>query len=96
MEYDEKDSIKFIRTTTGDLLSSYDDDQIINIIDIVWDWQDENGFLDIDPENPDDEIDIDKLTSHALKLLSRDKGNLIAPEHVAPIIKAELKFEDTL
>ncbi len=95
MVYDETDAIRYIRSKTGERLTEYDDDQILNIIDIVWDWQEANGFLDIDADDTDDDIDPAAIASHALNLLRKDKGNLVKPEDVLPIIEAELEFENT-
>nr|MBD5376440.1 hypothetical protein [Bacteroides sp.] len=93
--YDEQEAIQFIRTSTGSILDCYDDDQILNIIDIVWDWQEANGYLEIDADD-DDEIDVAALTDHAVHLLRKDKGNEVKDEHVRLIVEAELEFEDSL
>ena len=96
MAYDESDAIKYIREKSGNLLDCYDDDQILNIIDIVWDWQEANGYLEIDADDADEEIDIQALTDHAIHLLHKDKGNLVKDAHVRPVIEAELEYEDSI
>lgn len=96
MAYDESDAIKYIREKTGNLLDAYDDDQILNIIDIVWDWQEANGYLEIDADDADDEIDVQALADHAIHLLYKDKGNLVKDAHVRPVVEAELEYEDTI
>lgn len=96
MEYDEDKAIEFIRQTTGLPPSRYDDDQILNIIDMIWDWQEANGFLEIDPGDDDDEIDITAVTAYVNRLLAKDKGNIVSPEDVAVIVSAELQYEDML
>lgn len=96
MAYDESDAIKYIREKTGNLLDGYDDDQLLNIIDIVWDWQEANGYLEIDADDADDEIDVQALADHAIHLLHKDKGNLVKDAHVRPVIEAELEYEDTI
>lgn len=96
MTYDENEAIRHIRKQTGNLLDPFDDDQILNVIDIVWDWQEANGYLDIDAGDDDDEIDVGALTAHALHLLGKDKGNKLPPECVRPLIEAELEFEDSV
>jgi hypothetical protein len=96
MEYDETKAIEFIRQSTEHMLDEYDDDQILNVIDIVWDWQEENGFLDIDADPGDDEIDTSKVTEYAIRLLAKDKGATLRPEVVGPIVEAELKYEEQL
>lgn len=55
-EFDEKEAIKAMRTAISEEKSRlYDDDELLNIIDIIWDWYDDQGLLDIDAE-ADDEI----------------------------------------
>lgn len=47
--FDEDDAIAFIRTQVGEEISSlYDDDEILNVIDIIWDFYESNGMLEID------------------------------------------------
>lgn len=96
MGYDEQSSINYIRHSTGDLLAAYDDDQILNIIDMVWDWQDANGFLDIDAGADAPEINVADVVAYCRRMLGRDSGNRVATEHIEPIVVAELEFEDSI
>lgn len=98
--FDEDDAIAYIRTQIGEAVSSqYDDDEILNVIDIIWDFYESNGMLDIDFSEDDDEdaeVDRDRLLSTVRRTLAKDKGAKIAPEHVEPIVNAELAYEDSL
>lgn len=96
MEYNEFDEIAYIRKKVEDLPAEYDNDQLLNILDIIWDWQEDNGFLDIDTEDDMSPEDIEKLDAHAKKLLTKDKGNIVKPQHVMPIIVAALEYEAQL
>ena len=97
MSYEESDAIRYIRSKSQGGLGDYDDDQLLNIIDIVWDWQEANGYLDIDSElDDDDDIDIDALTDHAIHLLHKDKGNVVRDCDVRLIVEAELEYEATI
>lgn len=96
MEYNEFDEIAYIRKKVADLPAEYDDDQLLNILDIIWDWQEDNGFLEIDVEDDMGPDDIKHLEAHANKLLAKDKGNLVQPQHVMPIIIAAIEFEAQL
>lgn len=96
MEYNEFDEIAYIRKKVEDLPAEYDNDQLLNILDIIWDWQEDNGFLDIDTEDDMSPEDIEKLDAHAKKLLAKDKGNIVKPQHVMPIIVAALEYEAQL
>ena len=49
MEYDENIAIKKIREFLNDTSNSlYDDDEILNVIDMIWDFYEENGMLELD------------------------------------------------
>lgn len=96
MEYNEFDEIAYIRKQVADLPAEYDNDQLLNILDIIWDWQEENGFLDIDAEDDMGPEEIGQLEAHAKKLLAKDKGNLVQPQHLKDIITAALEFEAQL
>ena len=80
--------------------ASLDDDEFINILDMIFDWEEENGLDDIDPD--DDDIDNDRtalvaaLTAHVTKMLARDKGASFPVEYVTAAIEAELDYEDEI
>lgn len=97
MEFDEDKAIEFIRANAGVDTSAYDDDQLLNVIDIIFDWYEENGLLDLDfSDDDDEEVDTEALTAHVRKMLAKDKGATIEREHVEAIVLAELKYEDSL
>lgn len=79
-----------MRKTTG---TAYDDDQLLNIIDIIFDYYEDNGQLDIDS---DADFDVDDLIAHVSRMLAKDKGNAVAPVDVAALVNAELAYEDQL
>lgn len=94
MEFDEQEAIKYIKQATG---LKYDDDQLLNIIDIIWDWYEDHGMLDISFDDDDnDEIDIDALRAHVIKMLRKDRGATITLEDIPAIVDAELAYEKTL
>ena len=70
-EFDEKQAICEMRKSLSPESSMlYDDDEILNIIDIIWDWYDDNGLLDINTETDDEDVNTDALIKHVRKLLS--------------------------
>lgn len=74
----------------------YDDDEILNIIDIIWDWYDDNGLLDIDTEADDEEVNTEALIKHVRKMLSKDTDSPVKPEDIEPLVMAELRYEQSL
>ncbi|MCM1138522.1 MAG: hypothetical protein NC453_08125 [Muribaculum sp.] len=97
MEFDEKQVIKEMREAISEESSKlYDNDEILNVVDIIWDWYDDQGLLDIDSEADDDEINVDALIKHVTKMLSKDKLSPILQSDIEPLVMAELRYEQTL
>ncbi|MCM1450864.1 MAG: hypothetical protein NC102_01210 [Clostridium sp.] len=97
MEFDEKDAIAFIRGRLPHLSGDINDDEILNVIDIIWDYYDENGFLDLDlsDDGPDD-LDTADLIAYAQRLNAKDRQSPMTTEDIEAIVKAELDYEDSL
>lgn len=94
--FDEDMAVEFIRKTMPtDKQSKYSDDQILYVIDIMYDWYDKNGFLSMDSD-AEEEADIEKMVSYVKKELARDKQSGIDPADVSLIVKGELEYEETL
>jgi glutathionylspermidine synthase len=97
MEFDEIKAIEFIRANAAGVDSSkYDDDQLLNVIDIIWDYYEDHGLLDITLDDDDEEVDVDALVKHVAKMLAKDKGAVIALDDVKSIVEAELEYENSL
>ena len=99
MEYDENIAIKQIRKVLSDKSNAiYNDDEILNVIDMIWDFYDENGMLDIDLEDgEDDSVAIySELCDYVIRMLKKDKEAKILPEDVPAIVKAEVDYELSL
>ena len=49
MKFDEDDAVNFIRETLPESVSDkYSDDEILYVIDTIWDWYEKNGYLSLD------------------------------------------------
>lgn len=96
-EFDEKDAIKAMRAAISDENSAlYDDDELLNVIDIIWDWYDDQGLLDIDAEADDEDVNTDALIKHVGKMLAKDSDSPIKHEDIEPLVSAELRYEQSL
>lgn len=93
MEYDENDAIEFIVKKIG---IKIEEDEILNIIDIIWDYYEDNGMLDISMDNDEDESDITTLIAHVVKIVSKDKSSNLEKDVIAQIVEAELAYEESL
>ncbi len=98
MEFDETKAIEFMRAhVQGEWQNMYDDDQLLNIIDIIWDFYEDSGMLDMNTAFDDsDDPTVEQIIAHVAKMLSKDKGAIIAREHIAPLVEAELAYEDSI
>lgn len=99
-EFDENDVLNRIRKALpSQAAASYSDDDLLNIVDMIWDYYEINGLLDVDAEVDSDYEEIDivaELTDYAKRMLKKDKACEINPEHLPAIITAELEYEDYL
>lgn len=99
MDYNEQEAIKYIRSKmTADALTGVDDDEILNVIDIIWDYYEDKGLLDIDLSDDDDDdvIDLDELVAYVTKMVTKDKKCPLRLENVRALVEAEIEFEDML
>ena len=96
--FDEDSAIKAIRAhLPAEKSTYYTDDQILNIIDMIWDFYEENGLLEIDEDEDIEESALfDDLLRYVRKLLQKDKESGIAPEDVENIVRAEIDYENSL
>ncbi|MCM1035906.1 MAG: hypothetical protein NC406_01095 [Bacteroides sp.] len=99
MDFDENDAVKYIRTHIAPEVSElYDDNELLNLIDIIFDYYEANGLLDIDADDDSDEEDVavDEVADYARRMLARDKGARLSPAHVVPMIEAYFEYESSL
>ena len=97
-KFDEDNAVKFIRASIPQEVSEkYDDDEILCIIDIIWDYYEKKGFLSINLDETEEEVlDIDDLTKYVKKEVKNDKELIMDPKDTELIVKAELNYEESL
>ena len=100
MEFDENKCIDYINSRLAEAgRAPYDDDEILNIVDMVYDYYDSRGLLDIDDEGEDtperSSLEAD-LVAYVQTMLRRDKRSVVRPDDVEIIVAAELDYEDSL
>ena len=94
MEYDEQDAVNYIINKVG---SDIDEDDILNIIDIIWDYYEDNGMLEISADLETDSQSLVKdLISHVIEIISKDKSQTLTADVISKIILAELEYEESL
>lgn len=98
MDFDEQQAIKYIREHCPGL-PNYDDDEYLNVIDMIFDFYESNGLLDIsldDDDDDDDDVDIAEIIDYVQRMVRKDKGSKLSTDHVEPIVTAYLEYEDSL
>ena len=96
MEYDEDESVKFIRKSLPEeMQKEFSDDEINYIVDLVYEFYEEKGFLFVD-DDKDIEIDEDELLDYVIKNARKDKIREFSDEQIEAIVAGELAYCDTL
>lgn len=97
--FDEDRAVAFIRNKLKEndtVTTNYKSDDILEVIDIIWDYYEDNGMLDLETATDDataDNVGKDELIAHVTKMLSKDKNTRIQASDVAAIVNAELEYE---
>ena len=98
MKFDEDDAVNFIRETLPESVSDkYSDDEILYVIDTIWDWYEKNCYLSLDTEVTDDGLlDEEQLVAYVRKEIRNDKEIMMDPDDVGLIVKGELQYEESI
>ena len=96
--FDEENAVKFIRNELSAVANEkYDDDDILCVIDIIWDYYENKGLLSLNADTTDEEVlDIDDLTEYVKKEIKKDNELVMDPKDIETIVKAELDYEESL
>ncbi|OJU56127.1 MAG: hypothetical protein BGN96_14965 [Bacteroidales bacterium 45-6] len=98
LNYDEDDAVRFIQKhLPQEMKGKFTDDEINYVIDIVYDFYDEKGFMNEETdEDSTVEIDEEELIQYVLKSIKKDKIKPFIEEEVTSIIQGELDYSDSL
>lgn len=98
LKFDEDNAIKFIREYIPQSVSEkYDDDEILFVIDTIWDWYERNGYLTLDANVTDEEsVDISKLVAYVRKEVANDGELVMDPDDIGLIVEGEVKYEESI
>ena len=95
-DYDEGDSVKFIRNyLPQELKEKFSDDDINYIIDLIYEYYEEKGFMD---DEADDEVNIDEdeLIDYVIKNANRHGFPNVEPDEIQFVVQGELGYCDSL
>lgn len=97
--YDENDAVEFINKALKEKgRPVYTEDEILNVIDMIWDYYEENGLLEIDDDfEADEDEDISsELCFYITRMLKKDTHAKIQAEDIPTIVEAEIAYEDSV
>lgn len=92
MEYNESDAIKYIQKQLSQNLK---EDDILNIIDLIWDYYESKGLLEISLEDDEDE-DIESIINYVINNITNRISFIEDDNLIRQIIYAEIEYEKTL
>lgn len=98
MEFDENKAVTFINDALiKEGRAPYPEDEILNIIDMIWDFYEENGLLEIDLDDDEEDLpDVEEIQEYVTRMLRKDKGAKVDTADLSIIINAELDYEESL
>lgn len=98
MEFDEQKAIEFINRRLAEQgRKPYDDDEVFNVIDMIWDYYEENGLLELESDPDDDPDDVEsEVVDYVVRMLKKDRNAAVLPEDVPLMVRAEMDYEDTI
>jgi hypothetical protein len=95
--FDENDAIKFIREyIPKNIKNKYSDNDILLLMDTMYDFFDEEDDDDFDEENFDDEAYLNNIVNYVKKSIRKDPENAIEMDDVKHLVMGELEYEATL
>ena len=95
--FDENDAIKFIREYIPEnIKNKYSDNDILLLMDTMYDFFDEEDDDDFDEENFDDEAYLNNIVNYVKKSIRKDPENAIEMDDVKHRVMGELEYEATL
>lgn len=92
--YDEEESVDFIQNyLPPELKEKFGVDDIYYIVDIIYDFYEQKGFLD---EENDVEIDEDELIAYVIESIRKDGIIKFTPEEITYVVQGELGYCESI
>lgn len=94
-EYDEDEAVKLMCAAAG-LSGDEATDAAFEVLDIIYDYYDANGELEIDAEGGDDDCAAPISDYVAAQLAKSPAAMALSTEQIAKMVIAELEYEDSI
>ena len=98
MEFDESNAVAFINDRLREAgRNPYPEDEVLNVVDMIWDFYEENGLLDVDADDDAEDEDIEPdMIDYEIRMLRKDKHATVDPADVPLMVRAEVDYEDSV
>lgn len=98
MEFDELKAVEAMNNALREAgRTPYDTDEVLNVVDMIWDFYEENGLLDLESDPDDDPDDIEQeVADYVRRMLRKDSAAAVLPEDVDILVRAEMAYEDSV
>ncbi|MCM1290652.1 MAG: hypothetical protein NC201_00205 [Prevotella sp.] len=97
--FNEEDAVRFIRARIPKEINenTEDDEDILCIIDAIWDYYEKKGMLSLDNLDEEEELlDESDLIKYVKKELAENPEIKFTARTIEIIVKAELEYEESL
>lgn len=96
--YNEDNAVKCIRGKLSDTSNSrYSDDDILCVVDCIWDYYEKKGMLSLNDLDAEEELlNVDDLTAYVKREIKADGSVPVDSADIEIIVKAELEYEESL
>ena len=95
LEYDEDEAVKFIlKQVPAESKSKINEDAVNYVLDVVYEFYEENGFIDEDSAE-EATIDEEDMLKYVMKAVKKDKMNL-SEDEVQLILDSEYEYGKSL
>lgn len=99
-EFNENEAVAAMRAALPDDRSGkYTDDDLLEVLDLIFDHYEENGDLDIDAGDDsevDDEAEIKGAVDYVTRFIKKDKSTKIELADIPALVRAEYQYELSL
>lgn len=93
--YDDDDAVRFIRNfIPQELKVKLSDDDICYIVDLIYEFYEEKGYLD--ESETQVEIDLDELTEFVIKQSLKDNVGSFTEEEIRFVVDGEIAYCDSI
>lgn len=96
--FQEEKAVEFIRNwLPEDIRDKYTDDEILIVVDIIWDYYENKGLLSLNDLDTEEELlNEDDLIAYVKREVKEDNDLILDPADIGQIVKGELEYEESL